>query len=138
MPQNTTEPQPPTDCPWNLKRGIHRRGRSLQQSPDTSCAASEKCELGPMAASLVEPLHTHFDLDFHEAKALLAVYDSDGPASLYQPSLYQLQENPALGRDPRIFLGLSLNNGWDRDRDDGRYEMTTSEEEAVEEAERRS
>lgn len=86
-----------------------------------------------MVASLAESLHTHFDLGTHEAEALIAVCDSDGPASLTQ-----LQEKPALESDTRLFLEVSLNNGWVNERDDDRYEMTSSGEEVVEEAKRRS
>jgi hypothetical protein len=86
-----------------------------------------------MALNLVESLHAHFDLDPHEAEALLAVYESDGPVGLNQ-----FQEKPALKSDTPLFLEVSLNSGWIKEGSDGRYEMTSSGEKVVEEAKRRS
>lgn len=82
-----------------------------------------------MAVKLVESLHIRFELGPHEAEALLEVYESDGPVSLHQ-----LQEKPALQSDTRLFLEVSLDNGWVNERDDDRNEMTPSGEEVVEEA----
>lgn len=86
-----------------------------------------------MDKNIVESLHTHFELDPLEAEALLAVYKADGPVDLDQ-----LQEKPALKSDTRLFLEVSLNSGWVKERSDGRYEMTSSGENVVEDAKNRA